>query len=129
MTSHVVSYMFVFVRNGQFVDSVDAKVKDVVDRWRERRDTDPNYQRHTRVDFEGHGALIVAKDTVDDDDPLCLGLGETGNAIKLVPCFYEDILPTLARDWATGAVISEEVLPHNRWEVGPCTNDGHLERL
>jgi hypothetical protein len=73
--------------------------------------------------------MIVAKDTVHDEVPLCLGLGETGNAVKLVPCFYEDVLPSLVKDWATGAVISDEVMLQNRWEVGPCTSDGHVERL
>jgi hypothetical protein len=99
--------------------------------WRKRRNDDDTYQARTvrNVEFEGHGALIVAKDTVHDEDPLCLGLGETGNAVRLVPCFYEEVLPTLAKDWATGAVILDEVAPHNRWEVGPCTSDGHVERL
>jgi hypothetical protein len=110
---------------------VDGRVKDIVDRWRLRREADPTYQSRSlrNVNFEGHGVMIVAKDTIDEEDPLCLGLGETGNALKLVPCFYDDVLPSLAKDWATGAVISEEVILHNRWELGPCTSDGHVERL
>lgn len=32
--------------------------------------------------FEGHGALLVAKDTVDSDSPLCLGLGRTGYKVS-----------------------------------------------
>lgn len=48
--------------------------------------------------------------------------------VKLVPCFYDDIVPTLAIGWETGAVIKEEVLPNNQWEVGPCSSDGFLKR-
>lgn len=81
-----------------------------------------------RTSFEGHGTLIVAKETIYYHDPLCLGLGNDGNKVKLVPCFHPQILATLASDWATGAVIEEEVLPNNRWEVGPCSSDGSLKR-
>ena len=80
------------------------------------------------MEFEGHGVLIVAKDTVNGW-PLCLGLGNTGNLPKLVSCFHDAVVPTLAQGWETGAVILEETLPHNRWSVGPCTTDGKLERL
>lgn len=73
--------------------------------------------------------LIVAKETVGDEIPLCLGIGNTGNKIKLVPCFYQAVVPTLAEDWAMGAVILQETRAHNRWEVGPCTTDGGLRRL
>ena len=79
--------------------------------------------------FEGHGVLIVAKATASSPMPLCLGLGETGNYAKLVPCFYEGVPETLAEDWETGAVILDETLPHNRWNIGPCTQDGNLTRL
>lgn len=111
------------------MDSGDSFVKDIVDEWRDKRDekVDPP-ELINGLQFEGHGVLIVAKDTINDEDPLCMGLGETGNNIGLVPCFFEDVLPTLATDWATGAVIREEVLPHNRWEIGPCTTDGDLRR-
>ena len=47
---------------------------------------------------------------------------------KLFPCFQPDVVPTLASDWQTGAVIEEEVLPNNRWGVGPCSSDGGLQR-
>jgi hypothetical protein len=34
------------------------------------------------LSFEGHGVLIVAKETVNDTKPLCLGLGETQNKVR-----------------------------------------------
>lgn len=87
-----------------------------------------NKQDKIQTSFQGHGTLIVAKDTMYDHNPLCLGLGNDGNKVKLVPCFHREVLETLAPDWATGAVIQEEVLSNNRWEVGPCSKDGGLKR-
>ena len=86
-------------------------------------------KRKVDLSFVGHGVLFVAKDTLNDTSPLCLGLGETQNKVRLVPCFFDWVLPTLAPDWETGAVILEETLPHNRWEIGPCSSDGNLWRL
>lgn len=106
-------------------------MKDIVDAWRSKREADEHADASKEphgVDFEGHGVLIVAKDTINDW-PMCLGLGETGNRPKLVSCFHEAVVPTLAPEWATGAVILEETLPHNRWSLGPCTTDGQLSRL
>ena len=80
------------------------------------------------MDFEGHGVLIVAKETVNDETPLCLGLGSTGNAMRLTPCFHDYIVPSLSEDWETGAVIKEETQLHLRWQVAPCTSDGDLKR-
>ena len=80
-----------------------------------------------KTSFEGLGTLIVAKETIHDYDPLCLGLGNSGNKVKLVPCFHPQVLGTLSNDWASGAVIEEEVLINNRWEVGPCSSDGSLK--
>ena len=79
--------------------------------------------------FEGQGVLIVAKETLNDAEPLCLGLGKTKNKVRLFPCFREGVAATLAPTWETGAVIVEETMPHNRWEVGPCSSDGNIERL
>jgi hypothetical protein len=31
--------------------------------------------------FEGHGVLIVAKGTMYDHDPLCMGIGPEGNKV------------------------------------------------
>ena len=45
-----------------------------------------------------------------------------------MPCFYDAVIPTLETDWETGAVIEEEVVPNNRWEIGPCSSDGMLTR-
>lgn len=78
--------------------------------------------------FAGLGTLIVAKETIHDHHPLCLGLGDSGNKVKLVPCFHNEVINTLSEDWATGAVIKEEVLRNNRWEIGPCSTDGSLRR-
>jgi len=72
--------------------------------------------------------LIVAKETVREAMPLCLGLGATGNAIVLTPCFYEWVVPSLGEAWETGGVIVEETPLHTRWQVGPCTSDGRVER-
>lgn len=79
------------------------------------------------MDFEGHGVLIVAKESANDK-PLCMALGESSNEIKLVPCFHEWVIPNLLEKWESGAVVLAETLPHNRWEMTPCTTDGTLER-
>jgi hypothetical protein len=114
------------------VDSDGDQVKEIIDRWRAKREEhlrSGSTPRRVGVDFEGHGVLLVAKDTIADDTPLCLGLGETGNNLKLVPCFEDWVPETLAPSWETGGVIVEETLPNNRWEIGPCTSDGALKRL
>jgi hypothetical protein len=116
----------------------DIEVKDIIDEWRLKRDDASKKDAEAAVDrishqvhvvFSGHGVLVVAKDTINDTVPLCLGLGETGNKPKLVPCFHDIVVPTLEEGWETGAVILEETPWHNRWSVGPCTSDGYLERL
>lgn len=84
--------------------------------------------KEVNADFEGLGALIVAKETKDSTNPLCLGLGATGNTVRLVSCFRKFVVPTLSSDWDTGAVIKEEVMPNGRWGVGPCSSDGMLRR-
>ena len=115
---------------------MDAHVKDIVDNWRNEREK--AIQNGTRVedvakfkniDFEGHGVMIVAKETVNASMPLCLGLGQSGNEVLLTPCFHDVVPPTLGENWETGGVIIEETLAHMRWSVGPCTSDGKAERL
>lgn len=96
------------------IQSGQAKVADIV--------------KAQSIDFEGNGVLIVAKETVNDTTPLCLGLGESGNAMLLTPCFHKWVPRTLGEDWETGGVVLEETPLHVRWEVGPCTSDGHAER-
>jgi hypothetical protein len=128
----------------KFIDQVVSRVKTVLDQHRQEQQQVYEQQQQNssetnssnivvpvKVDtsFEGHGVLIVAKDTVNNSMPLCMGLGESGNYVKLVPCFYDDIPANLAQEWETGAVILEETPWHNRWELGPCTQDGNLERL
>lgn len=123
----------------KFDENVDSKIKDVIDTLRMKEEfelvslniTEPRPDSHSRVNLrlDGHGTLLVAKATVNSSMPLCLGLGETQNKVRLVPCF-EDFAPeTLAPNWETGAVILQETLPHNRWEIGPCSSDGNLKRL
>lgn len=76
----------------QFVDSVDSKIKDVLDMKRngtfekdfvtpEPGEDEPLGLNHT---FAGHGVLIVAKSTVNDKVPLCLGLGPSANQVGRV---------------------------------------------
>eukprot|EP00980_Cylindrotheca_fusiformis_P031044 scaffold25738_cov127-Cylindrotheca_fusiformis.AAC.4 len=122
----------------KFDDNVDTKIKDVIDARRKQEEfeltslniTEPRAAAFSYpLALEGHGTLLVAKDTINSDNPLCLGLGEERNKVRLVPCFYQDVPPTLAGDWETGAVILEETLPHNRWDIGPCSTDGSLKRL
>lgn len=121
----------------QFDDSIDTAVKDVIDRWRAERAFAIERQGHSpdsafnmkKVNFEGHGVLIVAKDTISDATPLCLTIGPSGNKVVLLPCFEDWVPATLADHWETGAVVQRETVLHSRWSVGPCTTDGHVERL
>jgi hypothetical protein len=119
----------------QFDDAIDSQVKDIVDAWRLEREkairTGASIEEVTKpksVDFEGHGVLIVAKETANSSMPLCLGLGNSGNEVILRPCFHDWVPGTLGEQWETGGVIIEETLLHNRWVVGPCTSDGTVER-
>jgi Core-2/I-Branching enzyme len=119
-------------------DDVTVNVKDIIDTWRAKREADMQAHlqdpeshpppRSQGVAFENQGVLIVAKETVNDTMPLCLGLGQTGNHLRLVPCFFDWVPSNLSPHWETGAVIDDETMPHNRWQVGPCTSDGTLER-
>lgn len=112
-------------------------MKDILDKLREKEEEelraiaeggiiDNSIAANTT--FEGHGVLLVAKDTISDHSPLCLSLGKKGNYVRLIPCFWEAVLGTLAPDWATGAVIEEEVQHNSRWQLGPCSNSGNLFR-
>lgn len=108
----------------------------MIDKWRLKRaraieedGVHPGNAMSTKmIEFEGHGTLIVAKETVSDPIPLCLAIPETGNKVSLLPCFEEWVPQTLAEDWETGAVVLRETVPHTRWEVGPCTSDGEVEQ-
>ena len=115
---------------------MDNELKDILDMKRSQEEDDyrdkaiGNFtERESTVNtkFQGHGALIVVKETVNDRNPLCIGLEEKGNRMKIVPCFRSSIVGTLAPEWETGAVIQEEVVPHTRWEIGPCSSDGSLD--
>lgn len=122
----------------KFSDTVEPKAKDFVDAIRRKEESKLRSKNITKplpyfgndyLSLEGHGTLIVAKETAHDDEPMCLGLGEERNLVRLIPCFKEGVPETLADDWETGAVAIHETLPHNRWKIGPCSSDGHLERL
>lgn len=129
----------------KFVDSYDSRVKDALDEIRNKEEIELSNVTTTNatdesllstkekpednMKLEGHGVLIVATDTVNTSHPLCLGLGDNYNPVRLVPCFQDWVLPTLANGWETGAVILEEVKNHTRWSIGPCSSNGNLERL
>ncbi len=129
----------------KFVDSYDSRVKDAIDASRQAEEATMNATNSINttaasnstkggkakesMEFEGHGTLIVATDTLHSSDPLCLGLGPTFSRVRLVPCFHDDVVPTLAHNWETGAVILEEVQEHTRWSIGPCSSNGDIERL
>ena len=117
----------------KFLDHVDPEIKSHIDNLRHRQDLELSGQARAEItvlnEFEGHGVLIVAKETVNNTVPLCLGLGPSRNKVRLVPCFQDFVPQTLAADWETGAVVVEEVIEHNRWNIGPCSSDGSLRRL
>jgi hypothetical protein len=81
----------------QFVDDIDSEVKDIIDKRRAQQEleltgkVEPKRNFDTR--FEGHGVLIVAKETVGDPMPLCMGLGERGNEVRIHLCVsdYSDV--------------------------------------
>ncbi len=118
-------------------DPNDEEVYNMIDEKRfmdDSRSRDLAFGNYTEPEitvdtkFQGFGTLIAAKETLDSDNPLCLGLGNNGHYVRLVPCFHEVVVPTLSKGWAIGgAVIEQEVLPNNRWEVGPCSSDGGLQ--
>ena len=89
---------------------------------KDKNKTEPDWK------FQGEGVMIVAKETIRDIMPLCMGLGEDTNQVLLRPCFKEDVPPTLSAGWEEGAVIIEEIDGYNRWDIGPCSSDGELKR-
>mmetsp|Transcript_57420 Transcript_57420/g.66319 ORF Transcript_57420/g.66319 Transcript_57420/m.66319 type:complete len:778 (+) Transcript_57420:162-2495(+) len=124
----------------KFVDSYDSRVKDALDEIRKKEETElttTDFTKNLRsikekpedMRLEGQGTLIVATNTVNTSHPLCLGLGDSYNPVRLVPCFQDWVPPTLANSWETGAVIKDEVKNHTRWSIGPCSSNGNLERL
>ena len=116
----------------KFLDHVDADIKGHIDALRHRQElelTGQQAKEESTTEFEGHGILIVAKETVKDHMPLCLGIGSSRNKARLLPCFHDFVPGTLAPDWETGAVVVEEVIENNRWNIGPCSSDGSLQRL
>lgn len=116
----------------KFLDHVDIDIKSHIDSLRHRQELELSGQAKAEItvfnEFEGHGVLIVAKETVNDTMPLCLGLGPSRNKVRLFPCFQDFVPRTLAAGWETGAVVVEEVIEHNRWSIGPCSSDGSLRR-
>lgn len=122
----------------KFLDDVDPQLKNMVDTLRRNEElmltalgADKPIPRSEKVQmkFEGNGILLVAKATVNETEPLCLGLGEESNMVRLIPCFADGFVETLAPGWETGAVVVNETVDHTRWEIGPCSSEGNLERL
>ncbi|KAL7572055.1 hypothetical protein ACA910_001705 [Epithemia clementina (nom. ined.)] len=120
----------------KFDPKVDSKIKDLVDVWRadsEKRlttivgETGSDFQsRGRKIEFAGHGTLIVAKDTVDDSVPLCLGA--SGDYVFLTACFHQWVLQKLSDAWETGTVVLEDTRAQNQWEFNPCsTTDGDVK--
>ena len=66
---------------------------------KDKNETEPDWK------FQGEGVMIVAKETIRDTMPLCMGLGEDTNQVLLRPCFKEDVPPTLSagceREWSS----------------------------
>eukprot|EP00985_Skeletonema_marinoi_P008121 scaffold3619_cov97-Skeletonema_marinoi.AAC.6 len=134
----------------KFDDVAEPLLKDHIDRRREKeeerflreealaKEIEANKTAGVEVteklpleswEFQGEGVMLVAKETVLDEIPLCLGLSRDGaNRVHLLPCFKEDVPPTLSPDWYTGAVIIEEIEHYSRWDIGPCSSDGELHR-
>lgn len=129
----------------KFDDDVDTEIKDILDARRSLSEEKIISSRRTEPTnassppdipdlfpkislYEEHGTLFVAQETVSDPVPLCLGLGEIRNIVRLVPCFVEGVVQTLAEGWETGAVIREETQEKTRWSIGPCSTDGRIAR-
>ena len=100
---------------------------DMMKEMKEKNETEPNLPLE-EWEFQGEGVMIVAKETIRDTMPLCMGLDEDSNQVLLQPCFKEDVPPTLSAGWEEGAVIIEEIDGYNRWDIGPCSSDGELKR-
>ena len=75
----------------QFHDEVDPHIKDIIDikrakeeaNFEKKRNGEPETERDgVDLSFEGQGVLIVAKETIHDDMPLCLGLGDARNKVR-----------------------------------------------
>ena len=149
-TTMTVDYLPVLELSGdlfarKFDDEVEPLVKDYIDRRREKEEerllreaelmkemkkngTETPELPLEEWEFQGEGVLIVAKETVNDDVPLCMGLSAASNQVQLRPCFKDDVPPTLSSEWEAGAVIIEEINGFNRWDIGPCSSDGELKR-
>ena len=145
-TTMTVDYLPVLELSGdlfarKFDDIAEPLVKDYIDLRRakeeERLKRESEYKDKNETEseppleeweFQGEGVMIVAKETINDTMPLCMGLGKDGNAVLLQPCFKEDVPSTLSVGWEEGAVIIEEIEGFNRWDIGPCSSDGELKR-
>lgn len=147
-TTMTVDYLPVLELSGdlfarKFDDEAEPLVKNYIDKRRQKEEE--RFIREAELikanngtnnatlpleewEFQGEGVLIVAKETVTDDVPLCMGLAKQGNAVVLQPCFKDDVPPTLSPEWEAGAVIIEEIEGLNRWDIGPCSSDGELKR-
>ena len=148
-TTMTVDYLPVLELSGdlfarKFDDVAEPLVKDYIDlrrqkeeerlqresekmkEMKDKNETEPDLPLE-EWEFQGEGVMIVAKETINDTMPLCMGLNDD-NRVLLQPCFKEDVPPTLSTGWAEGAVIIEEIDGFNRWDIGPCSSDGELKR-
>ena len=87
----------------KFDDNVEPTIKDFIDKKREKdelrfkreqelvKEIEFNKTKGFEVksapleewEFQGEGVLIVAKETVHDPVPLCMGLGRSNNNVRL----------------------------------------------
>jgi len=100
---------------------------EMIKEMKDKNETEPDLPLE-EWEFQGEGVMIVAKETIRDTMPLCMGLDEGSIQVQLRPCFKEDVPPTLSVGWEEGAVIIEEIDGYNRWDIGPCSSDGELKR-
>jgi len=109
----------------KFTHKVPDAAKDSVDRYL-RQDDAPR----AHLSFEGNGAMIVAKETVNDKVPLCLGLSPDVNStmMHLQPCFHKTTTFTSNNGWYERGVDMKGVQSNNRFEVGRCSSDGGISR-
>mmetsp|Transcript_18224 Transcript_18224/g.32102 ORF Transcript_18224/g.32102 Transcript_18224/m.32102 type:complete len:349 (-) Transcript_18224:53-1099(-) len=148
-TTMTVDYLPVLELSGdlfarKFDDHVEPLIKDYIDTRRQKEED--RFKREADLmtemkengtnaalpleewEFQGEGVLMVAKETLLDDVPLCMGLAKDGNQVLLQPCFKDDVPSALSAQWEEGAVIIEEIDGLNRWDIGPCSSDGELKR-
>mmetsp|Transcript_76 Transcript_76/g.107 ORF Transcript_76/g.107 Transcript_76/m.107 type:complete len:596 (+) Transcript_76:230-2017(+) len=113
----------------ELLDAIDEHLLFRGDDWFSRtRASDIALNISKNEIVSDHGLIIVEKQSIDSSMPICLGTGASGNFVKLLPCFHEEVVPTLEDNWFTGAVIEEETPTENNiiWSIGRCSTFGDL---